>query len=112
VRTAISGAEQCAATTGSGLTELRDAVGALARTLAPDPDEEHPAVTRARHGSALGEARAEVAAFIEAWRADALPAPVAGTHLRAAVHALDELVGGIDADEVLGRVFATFCVGK
>ena len=108
----VAQAVAVSATTGLGLTELRDAVGALARTLAADPDEEHPVVTRARHASALGVARAEIAAFIEAWRADALPAPVAGTHLRAAVHALDELVGGLDADEVLGRVFATFCVGK
>ena len=60
----------------------------------------------------LGAARAEITLFLEAWSANALPAPVAGTHLRAAVFALDELVGVIDADEVLGRVFATFCVGK
>ena len=32
--------------------------------------------------------------------------------IRAAIHALDELVGGIDVDEVMGRVFRTFCVGK
>lgn len=100
------------ANTGAGLPVLRDAVRAIARTVAPDPDEEQPVVIRARHASALGVAHAEIAAFIDVWRADALPAPVAGTHLRAAVLALDELVGGIDADEVLGRVFSTFCVGK
>lgn len=100
------------ATTGAGLTAVRDVVRALARTLAPDPAEEHATVTRARHVHALEAARDEIERFIDAWRDGVLPAPVAGTHVRAAVYALDELVGGIDADEVLGRVFRTFCVGK
>ena len=98
--------------TGDGLDALRAAVRALARTRAPDPAEELPMVTRARQAQAITAARDEVAQFARAWAADALPAPVAGTHLRAAVHALDELLGGIDAEEVLGRVFRTFCVGK
>ena len=37
---------------------------------------------------------------------------VAAVHLRAAVGALDDLVGAIDVVEVLGRVFAPVCVGK
>jgi tRNA modification GTPase len=32
--------------------------------------------------------------------------------LRQALDAVGTLVGRIDADEVLGRIFATFCVGK
>lgn len=100
------------AVTGDGLDALRGALRALARTLVSDPLEEHPLVTRARHAQAIEAARAEVEAFIDAWTAAALPAPVAATHLRAAVHALDELLGGIDTDEIIGRVFRTFCVGK
>ena len=100
------------ATTGAGLPALREAVRAIARAHIPDPAEEHPVVTQARHASALRTARAEIALFVEAWNTGTLPAPVAGTHLRAAVLALDDLMGGIDADEVLGRVFSTFCVGK
>jgi tRNA modification GTPase len=33
-------------------------------------------------------------------------------HLRSAAHALEELIGAVDVEEVLGRVFSTFCVGK
>jgi tRNA modification GTPase len=69
-------------------------------------------VTRARHVSALVLARNEVEQFRAAWERAELPGPVAATHLRAAVHALDELLGGIDVDEVLERVFRTFCIGK
>ena len=100
------------ATTGAGLPALREAVRAIARAHTPDPGEEHPVVMRARHVSALRTARTEIALFVEAWSVGLLPAPVAGTHLRAAVLALDELMGGIDAEEVLGRVFSSFCVGK
>lgn len=100
------------ATTGEGLDELRAAIRGLVRTLVPDPTEEHPVVTRARHAHAIEAARAEVQAFLEAWTGEALPAPVVATHLRAAVHALDELLGGIDTDAIIGRVFRTFCVGK
>jgi len=35
-----------------------------------------------------------------------------GDHLRAAVLALDELIGAVTPEDVLDRVFAAFCVGK
>ncbi|MBX7117716.1 MAG: 50S ribosome-binding GTPase, partial [Gemmatimonadaceae bacterium] len=97
---------------GRGLPALRAALRAVARALLPPRAESLPLVTRARHVHALTAARAEVSAFLDAWQAAELPAPVLATHLRAAVHALDELLGGIDRDEVIARVFRTFCVGK
>jgi tRNA modification GTPase len=33
-------------------------------------------------------------------------------HVREATLALDELLGTMDVEEVLGKVFAGFCVGK
>lgn len=97
---------------GTGLEPLRAAIRATVDAAHPMPAEDQPIVTRARHAAALGAARAEVAAFIAAWDADALPAPVAATHLRAAIAALEDLTGAIDVDDVLERVFRTFCVGK
>ena len=39
--------------------------------------------------------------------------PVLAAHqVRAAIAALDELIGLVHPDEVLGRVFSRFCVGK
>jgi tRNA modification GTPase len=32
--------------------------------------------------------------------------------VREATGALDELIGGVDIEDVLDRVFASFCVGK
>ncbi|MBX3134423.1 MAG: tRNA modification GTPase [Gemmatimonadaceae bacterium] len=97
---------------GRGLDALRAAVRTTIATAHPPPSEDQPVVTRARHAVAVTRAREEVAAFIAAWEADALPAPVAGTHLRAAILALDELTGAIDVEDVLERVFRSFCIGK
>jgi tRNA modification GTPase len=49
---------------------------------------------------------------METWATGTLPAPVAAVHLRAAVAALEELVGAVDTEDVLDRVFRSFCVGK
>ena len=112
LRAVTSGAVAVSATTGAGLDEVRAAITAAVRAVHPDPAEELPVVTRARHVAALQLARNEVELFRTAWERAELPGPVAATHLRAAVHALDELLGGIDVDDVLERVFRTFCIGK
>ncbi len=98
--------------TGAGLAALRDALRATVRATTPDPAESAPVVTRARHVTALTTARAELQAFRAVWEGGALPAPVAATHLRAATLALDDLLGALDVEEVLDRVFRAFCIGK
>jgi tRNA modification GTPase len=96
--------------TGLGALLATAVVAVDARWGAPDP--ELPLVTRARQQAALAAALNELTAFEEAWSTESLPAPVVAVHLRAAVEALEEIVGAIDVEDVLGRVFATFCVGK
>jgi tRNA modification GTPase len=100
------------AVTGAGLAALLDQVTGAVFATTETVEADTPMVTRARHRSALENARRELSAFRESWRADALPAPVAAVHVREALLALDHLIGTIEVDEVLARVFATFCVGK
>jgi len=97
--------------TGEGLADLRRklAEAAYGRLLALGDVE--PVVTRARHRGALERALAEVDAFHVA-RDGGVDAAAAATHLRAAVGALDDLIGVVTPDDVLDRVFASFCVGK
>ncbi|MFI5232302.1 MAG: tRNA uridine-5-carboxymethylaminomethyl(34) synthesis GTPase MnmE [Gemmatimonadales bacterium] len=97
---------------GTGLTALLASVTNAALAAAPLPGAETPVITRARHRTALDRARGELVAFREAWSAGALPAPVAAVHVRAAAAALDGLIGTVDVDDVLARVFSSFCVGK
>jgi len=97
--------------TGAGLEALRArlAEAAFGRLLALGDIE--PVVTRARHRAALERALGEVDAFYVA-REQQVDAAAAATHLRAAVGALDDLIGAVTPDDVLDRVFASFCVGK
>jgi tRNA modification GTPase len=71
-----------------------------------------PALTRVRHRIAIERARNETVEFQAHWARDDLPASIAAVHIRSAVDALDELIGAVDVDDVLGRLFSTFCIGK
>ncbi|HYL54351.1 MAG TPA: tRNA uridine-5-carboxymethylaminomethyl(34) synthesis GTPase MnmE [Gemmatimonadales bacterium] len=97
--------------TGAGLADLRRRLAetAFGRLLALGDVE--PVVTRARHRTALERALGEVNAFRNA-RADGVEAAATATHLRAAMGALDDLIGVVTPDDVLDRVFASFCIGK
>lgn len=67
-----------------------------------------PAATRARHREQLVEARARVAGAVGVLLAPEL----AAEELRLAVRALERVTGRIDAEQVLDRVFSSFCIGK
>ena len=71
-----------------------------------------PALTRARQQVAIEKASIELAAFQQHWERADLPASIAAVHIRSAVSGLDELIGAVDTEDVLTRLFATFCVGK
>ena len=99
------------AITGEGLAELRAALARRAFTTLAQQGDVAPVVTRARHRAALERALAEVGEFAGARRAG-LEIAVAGTHLRAAVGALEDVIGLVTTDDILDRVFSSFCVGK
>jgi len=98
--------------TGEGLGDLHAAIRAAVAAHTEIPDDDTPIITRARHEAALRRAHDELSAFRVAWANGALPAAVAATHLRAAVNALESLIGAVDVEDILERVFRTFCVGK
>jgi tRNA modification GTPase len=103
---------ETSAETGAGLRALMvDVLAAVAARWGVPPSDT-PVITRARQRRALEQAAAELEAFRVAWEARALPAVVAAVHLRAAAAALEDIIGVIDVDDVLERVFGEFCVGK
>jgi len=97
--------------TGQGLADLRRRLAEVAFGKLLTLGDVEPVVTRARHRDALERALAELDCFAAA-REARVEAVAAATHLRAAVLALDDLIGVVTPDDVLDRVFATFCVGK
>lgn len=97
--------------TGRGLDTLRrEIVGRIfADSIALDLE---PALTRERHRIALERARGSLGAAREILESERGDAVLAAHQVRTGVAALDELVGVVDPDEVLGRIFSQFCVGK
>ena len=97
--------------TGSGFAELRRHLAAVAFGKLLALGDVEPVVTRARHREALQRALLELETFWTA-REAGVDAAATATHLRAAVAALDDLIGVVTPEDVLDRVFAAFCVGK
>lgn len=97
--------------TGEGLQELKRRLAQQAFGRLVGLGDVEPVVTRARHRTALDRALGELDAF-HAARSEGRDAAVAATHLRATVGALEDLIGVVSPEDVLDRVFASFCVGK
>ena len=98
--------------TGEGLQSLLDAINNAIASIYGEIVPDLPMLTRARHRQAFTTALGEIRQFQKAWREERLPAPVASVHLRAAVYVLEELIGAVDVEDILERVFSSFCVGK
>ncbi len=108
----VPGVIPVSAETGSGLQELLGAIDNVLESRLGEIVPELPLLTRARHRKAISSASLEVEQFKEAWREGKLPATIAAVHLRTAVSALEELIGTVEVDDVLDRLFSSFCVGK
>ena len=96
------------ALTGAGLDTLRQAL--LARIGYQAEQSSHFSARR-RHISALDQALAALqtgSAQLEQHRAGELLAE----DLRTAQQALEEITGAFRADDLLGRIFSSFCIGK
>ena len=96
------------AKTGAGLDALR---AHLMQCMGYAGAESGAISARARHLDALRRARGHVEAAelqLEGFRAGELVAE----ELRDAHDALGEITGKVTTEELLGRIFATFCIGK
>ena len=101
------------AETGQGIRRLLEVIDRAAAASAVGlPTGDAVLVTRERHRAGLAAAHDELAEFLLAWESGALPAPVAAVHLYAARESLSDLIGVVDTEDVLDRVFREFCIGK
>ncbi|MBK6597117.1 MAG: tRNA uridine-5-carboxymethylaminomethyl(34) synthesis GTPase MnmE [Proteobacteria bacterium] len=106
----ISGPRRIAvsATTGQGLASLRDHLKQAMQFQTPASGS---ISARQRHIDALERARHHVDAAVELLtqrRAGELMAE----ELRAAQRSLDQITGVFSSDDLLGRIFGSFCIGK
>lgn len=97
------------ALTGQGLERLHAALRAMAASGAPDAAEGEFSA-RARHLDALRQtldAATAAAAELQAGRLE-----LAAEQLRMAHDAIGNLTGRLTADQLLGHIFSSFCIGK
>jgi tRNA modification GTPase len=99
------------ALTGQGLQDLRRAAAERVFSDRIQLGDLEPALTRERHRLALVRAGEALTASLPHLGPGG-EAVLAAHHVREASAALDELLGVVDVEEVLDRVFASFCVGK
>ncbi len=97
------------ARTGAGISELRAHLASTQRNLLGDSDT--TLVTNQRHVQALNEARTSLLRVRDGL-ASGLPTDLAAQDIREAIYHLGSIVGEISTDEVLGNIFANFCIGK
>jgi tRNA modification GTPase len=98
---------EISATTGQGLDRLIAMLQARAAELA-EANAASPPMTRARHRVELEAAQAALLRFGE----HTLSPELKAEELRIAARHLGRLTGRIDVEEVLGAIFAAFCIGK
>lgn len=101
-----AGARQVSARTGEGIAELLEAIRAQAESRVGGT--EAPLVSRERDRAALEAAAAAVGRAI----GDAGDEELMAEALRQASQELERLLGRMDAESVLDRLFLAFCIGK
>lgn len=106
----LDNANPVSALTGEGIPELRRAI---VEALAPRSriEQEGGFITSLRHEQLLTESRE---ALEQARRATELGIPheMLLLDLYAALRPIDAITGATTADDILNRIFSTFCIGK
>jgi tRNA modification GTPase len=100
------------AETRSGLGELFSGIAAELSGSYGRHNSEEPVVTTARQHAALTRALNEVRSFERVRASGSAPTTIAAVHLREATTALEDLIGAVDVEDVLTKLFSTFCIGK
>ena len=97
------------ALTGEGMAELREALAELVRN--PAGESEMGMLTTLRHSEAVSGALAALRAALEGVKGR-VPHEMLLLDLYGGLRHLDSLTGETTADDILNRIFSTFCIGK
>lgn len=101
---------EIACTTGAGVEGLKDAIKAAVWRGGIGTESLEIAIN-ARHQDALLRARSALERAEQAWEMQATLELIAAD-LRVAVNAVGEIVGETTTEDLLDRIFSTFCLGK
>lgn len=99
------------ASLGSGIDHLLSALKEEIASTSADRGDSSIVVTNARHFECFRRADDALASVLESIRANR-PLELASAELRIALGALEEIVGKTYTEDILGRIFSKFCIGK
>lgn len=94
--------------TGEGVSAL---VAMIEQRLA-DRAAASSVFSRERHFDKLSKAESHLRVAIACLSSGEVGWEIAAVDIRAAILSLDGIIGRIDVEDVLGRIFASFCIGK
>jgi tRNA modification GTPase len=101
-------AVKVSALTGAGVDTLRETIVAA---MAPRVEHESGFITSIRHESLLRESLQALAGGREAIL-NKIPHEMLLIDLYSALRPIDAITGATTADDILNRIFSTFCIGK
>lgn len=96
------------ALTGEGIKALRNSI---LNAVAPEIEQEAGFITSVRHEALLREAVESLAQARSAVAAK-IPHEMLLIDLYSALRPIDAITGATTADDILNRIFSTFCIGK
>ena len=97
------------AVSGAGIEELIRAI--TAKLVDDNSTNNSVIITSQRHFSCLSRAAADLKEALVSLSA-AQPAEIISFFIRGALSGLEEIVGVTENEEILGRIFSKFCIGK
>lgn len=99
------------ALTGYGIDALKEAFFRVAVGDHPALSSDSVIVTSSRHFEALKSAKESLAGALHG-AFMGIPNEVVSVDMREAINALGELVGEVTSEDLLNRIFGSFCIGK
>lgn len=96
---------------GSGIQELKDKIYEALLGRRSHVEGNEIIITELRHKVAIERAKENLLAFLEAIDRGESPEFLA-VDLRSALNSFGEITGEITTEDILGRIFSKFCIGK
>jgi tRNA modification GTPase len=104
----LDGSIEVSALTGHGIDTLRTRI---LQTITPEIEQEAGFITSVRHEALLREALESLNAARNAVL-NKIPHEMLLLDLYSALRPIDAITGATTADDILNRIFSTFCIGK
>jgi tRNA modification GTPase len=100
------------AKTGAGIGPLIEALVDDVANRLPERGEAGEVVTNERHRECLIRASSALERCIDGVQSGGMPISILASDIKEALNALDEIVGKTYTEDILGRIFSKFCIGK